>query len=83
MRTSFLTSDRAGGGGLLTLGCSNGEKVRIKAHGGPIDIEGISVATVNDKLQIQKVETFFDPMAMFRQMAAEGNVTKTAPEEKE
>lgn len=62
---------------------SKGEKVRIKAHGGPIDIEGISVATVNDKLQIQKVETFFDPMAMFRQMAAEGNVTKTTLEEKE
>lgn len=57
--------------------------MRIKAHGGPIDIEGISVATVNDKLQIQKVETFFDPMAMFRQMAAEGNVTKTTPEDKE
>lgn len=69
--------------GFTDIGCSKGEKVRIKAHGGPIDIEGISVATVNDKLQIQKVETFFDPMAMFRQMAAEGNVTKTTPEDKE
>ncbi|KAK1833553.1 hypothetical protein QBC39DRAFT_345493 [Podospora conica] len=53
-----------------------GEKVTIKAHGGSIDIEGVAVATVNDKLQLQKVEVFFDPMAMFRQMAAEGNVTK-------
>lgn len=69
--------------GFTDFGCSKGEKVRIKAHGGPIDIEGISVATVNDKLQIEKVETFFDPMAMFRQMAAEGNVTKTTPEDKE
>ena len=58
------------------MDCSKGEKVRIKAHGGPIDIEGMAVAVVNDKLQIQKVEVFFDPMAMFRQMAAKGNVTK-------
>ena len=38
---------------------------------------------VNDKMQLQKVEVFFDPMAMFRQMAAEGNVTKTKQVEKE
>ncbi|KAK4448847.1 hypothetical protein QBC34DRAFT_100336 [Podospora aff. communis PSN243] len=53
-----------------------GEKVTIKAHGGPIDIEGVAVAIVNDKLQLNKVEVFFDPMSMFRQMAAQGNVTK-------
>ncbi|KAK3358048.1 hypothetical protein B0T25DRAFT_176115 [Lasiosphaeria hispida] len=53
-----------------------GEKVSIKAHGGPIDIEGVGVAVVNDKLQLTKVEVFFDPMSMFRQMASEGNVTK-------
>lgn len=40
----------------------------LKAHGGPIDIEGIAVAVVNNKLQLQKVEVFFDPMMMFRQM---------------
>jgi hypothetical protein len=55
---------------------SKGEKVSIKAHGGPIDIEGVGVAVVNDKLQLTKVEVFFDPMTMFRQMAAKGNVTK-------
>ncbi|KAK0716867.1 hypothetical protein B0T26DRAFT_675278 [Lasiosphaeria miniovina] len=46
----------------------NGDRVTIKAHGRPIDIEGVAVAVVNDKLQLQKVEVFFDPMAMFRQM---------------
>ncbi|CCC11528.1 hypothetical protein SMACR_04517 [Sordaria macrospora] len=46
----------------------DGEKVTLKAHGGPIDIEGIAVAVVNNKLQLQKVEVFFDPMMMFRQM---------------
>ncbi|KAK5663825.1 hypothetical protein OQA88_28 [Cercophora sp. LCS_1] len=58
-----------------------GEKVTIKAHGGPIDIEGVAVAIVNDKLQLNKVEVFFDPMTMFRQMAEKGNVTKGKVEE--
>lgn len=48
--------------------CSKGEKVSLKAHGGSIDIEGMAVAVVNDKLQIEKVDIWFDPMAMFRQM---------------
>lgn len=45
-----------------------GEKVSLKAHGGNIDVEGMAVAVVNDKLQIEKVDIWFDPMAMFRQM---------------
>ncbi|KAK4099024.1 hypothetical protein N658DRAFT_498836 [Parathielavia hyrcaniae] len=56
---------------------NKGEKVTIKAHGGPIDIEGIVVAEVNDKLQLQKVEVFFDPMGMFRQMAPDGETGVT------
>lgn len=47
---------------------SKGEKVTMKAHGGTIDIEGIAVATLNEKLQIKKVDIWFDPMAMFHQM---------------
>lgn len=45
-----------------------------------IDIEGVVVAQVNDKLQLQNIEVFFDPMAMFRQMAPDGHtgVTKEA-----
>ncbi len=61
--------------------CSKGEKVTIKAHGGPIDIEGVAVAIVNDKLRLNKVEVFFDPMAMFRQMAEKGEVTKEKVEQ--
>ncbi|EJT75113.1 hypothetical protein GGTG_08951 [Gaeumannomyces tritici R3-111a-1] len=45
-----------------------GEKVTVKAHGGLIDIEGVLVAKVNEKLQIQKIDVWFDPMSMFRQM---------------
>lgn len=38
------------------------------------------MAEVNDKLQLQKIDVYFDPMAMFRQMAPDGEtgVTKEA-----
>ena len=49
---------------------SKGEKVRVKAHGGPIDVRGVTVAKVNDKVQLQSVETWFDPLEMFRQVVA-------------
>lgn len=49
-----------------------------KAHGGAIDIQGVTVATVNDKLQLQSVRTWFDPMDMFRQIAPDGVVQKDA-----
>ncbi|KAJ7486197.1 hypothetical protein B0H11DRAFT_2157332 [Mycena galericulata] len=45
-----------------------GERVTVKAHGRVLDIQGVTVAVVNDKLQLQKVETWFDPVEMFRQM---------------
>ncbi|KAF8214938.1 hypothetical protein K438DRAFT_1926605 [Mycena galopus ATCC 62051] len=50
----------------------NGERVTIRAHGKVLDIEGVTVAIVNDKLQLQKVETWFDPLEMFRQMGPLG-----------
>lgn len=51
------------------------EKVTVKAHGGSIDIQGISIATVDDQARIQKIETWFDPLEMFRQIAPNGIVT--------
>lgn len=61
---------------MLTRIRSNGEKVSAKAHGGPIDIEGVTVAHLSDKLQVTKLETWFDPIEMFRQIAPEGIVRK-------
>lgn len=59
------------------VGINNkGEKVTAKAHGGSIDIQGITVATVNDKVQLQSVRTWFDPLDMFRQIAPNGVVKK-------
>lgn len=56
--------------------CSKGEKVTAKAHGGSIDIQGITIAKVDDKVRLQAVETWFDPMEMFRQIAPAGIVSK-------
>lgn len=44
----------------------------VKAHNGAIDIEGLVVARVNDNLQIQSIEVWQDPMAMFRQIDPKG-----------
>ncbi|KAL4800778.1 hypothetical protein BDV19DRAFT_383795 [Aspergillus venezuelensis] len=49
----------------------HGETVRIKAHGGPIEIEGIVVAKVNEKLQLEKIDVWYDPLDIFRQIARE------------
>ncbi|KAF5361502.1 hypothetical protein D9758_006151 [Tetrapyrgos nigripes] len=47
---------------------NKGEKVMSKAHGGLLSIEGVTVGVVNDKLQLQNVETWYDPLSLFRQM---------------
>lgn len=54
---------------------SKGDKVTAKAHGGTIEIFGITVATVDDKVRLQKVETWFDPLSMFRQIDPSGTAT--------
>lgn len=38
----------------------------------------MTVATVNDKVQLQQVRTWFDPLDMFRQIAPDGVVKKEA-----
>jgi len=55
---------------------SKGEKVTAKAHGGPIEVFGVTVATVDDKVRLQKVETWFDTTAMFRQISPDGALSK-------
>ena len=55
---------------------SKGEKITAKAHGGLIDIYGTTIAEVDDKLRVQKLDTYFDPLEMFRQIAPAGIVNK-------
>ena len=50
----------------------------MKAHGGLIDIQGVTVAKVDDKVRLQSVETFFDPMDMFHQISPSGAAEKVA-----
>lgn len=60
----------------LANGCRRkGEQLRVKAHGGVIAIEGVIVAKVNESLQLQSIDVWFDPMEMFRQIVKEGGVT--------
>lgn len=61
---------------------SKGEKITAKAHNGHIDIEGVTVALVDDQVRLQKVETWFDPLEMFRQIAPNGIVNKEIQETK-
>ncbi|CAG8981164.1 hypothetical protein HYALB_00005879 [Hymenoscyphus albidus] len=60
-----------------------GEKVTAPAHGGPIDIQGVTVAKVDAQLRLQSVETWFDPLEMFRQIAPNGIVNKVVVKPKE
>ncbi|KAL0933452.1 uncharacterized protein CTRU02_212415 [Colletotrichum truncatum] len=55
---------------------NKGEKVTAKAHGGPIDIQGLTVARVDDNLRLQAVDTWFDSLQMFQQIAPQGVVKK-------
>ncbi|EME49153.1 hypothetical protein DOTSEDRAFT_49468 [Dothistroma septosporum NZE10] len=54
-----------------------GEKVTAKAHGGLIDIQGVTVATVDDKVRLQDLQTWMDPLEMFRQIAPGGVVNRS------
>jgi hypothetical protein len=36
------------------------EKITAKAHGGPIDIQGVTVADLDDEMKIVHLETWFE-----------------------
>ena len=53
-----------------------GEKVTAKAHGGSIELKGTTWAWVDDQVRVKKLETWFDPVEMFRQIAPNGIINK-------
>lgn len=57
---------------------SKDQKIGAKAHGGPIEIYGVTVASVDDKVRLRSVDTWFDPLEMFRQIAPHGVVNREA-----
>lgn len=44
----------------------------MKANGKKIEIKGVTVAELDDQLRILSLDTYFDPIDMFRQMETEG-----------
>jgi hypothetical protein len=43
-------------------------KVTAEAHNGPINVVGMTVAHVSPEFKIEKLETFYDPAAIFEQL---------------
>ena len=58
--------------------CSKGEKVTAKAHGGKIDIQGVTVASLDEQSRLCDLQTWMDPLEMFRQIAPKGVVNREA-----
>ncbi|KAI0467413.1 hypothetical protein F4859DRAFT_518106 [Xylaria cf. heliscus] len=54
-----------------------GENVRLAAHNRLIDITGVTVAYLNERMQVTKLKTWFDSEEMFRQMDPSGQAVKT------
>ncbi|KAI1133976.1 hypothetical protein F5Y05DRAFT_417641 [Hypoxylon sp. FL0543] len=61
---------------------SVGEKVTVKANGQLIDIQGVTVATLNSNFQVTGLKTYFDSNEMFRQIDPEGIAIRTSIEDK-
>ncbi|KAI0453339.1 hypothetical protein F5B21DRAFT_479668 [Xylaria acuta] len=53
-----------------------GESVRVAAHNRLIDITGLTVAYLNEKMQVTKLKTWFDSEEMFRQMDPNGQAVR-------
>ncbi|KAK2812246.1 hypothetical protein FQN50_001604 [Emmonsiellopsis sp. PD_5] len=58
-----------------------GEKVTAKAHGGMIDIQGITIAHLNSKMQITKLKTWFNSNELFKQIDPDGAAIMIKPDE--
>jgi hypothetical protein len=52
---------------------SKGQQVKLKAHGGKIEIPGVTVAHVDEKVRLRKADTWFDPLEIFRQKHSAGS----------
>ncbi|KAI0399403.1 hypothetical protein F4802DRAFT_589764 [Xylaria palmicola] len=53
-----------------------GERVKVAANGKLVDITGVTVAHLNEKLQVTKLKTWFDSEEMFRQMDPENQAVR-------
>ena len=49
-------------------------QITAEPHNGPIDIVGMTVAHVSESFKIEKLEVFYDPGAIFNQLAISNNM---------
>ncbi|OTA83895.1 hypothetical protein M434DRAFT_378080 [Hypoxylon sp. CO27-5] len=61
---------------------SVGDKVTVKANGQLIDIQGVTVAHLNNNFQVTELKTYFDSNEMFRQIDPQGVVMRSGQEGK-
>ncbi|KAG2221720.1 hypothetical protein INT45_007126 [Circinella minor] len=55
--------------GDLKVNLGNGEKLEAEATNEVVDTFGVTVAKVNEKFEIEQLETFYDPSDLLRKMA--------------
>ena len=49
-------------------------QITAEPHNGPIDIVGMTIAHVSESFKIEKLEVFYDPGAIFNQLAISNNM---------
>jgi ATP-dependent RNA circularization protein (DNA/RNA ligase family) len=67
--------------GDLSVKTGNGTKLEAHATNEVIEVYGVSVAKVNEKFEIEDLQTFYDPSDMLRQMAKNRKEGSINPEE--
>lgn len=67
--------------GDLSVKTGNGTKLEAHATNEVIEVFGVTVAKVNDKFEIEELETFYDPSDMLRQMSKNRKEGSFNPEE--
>jgi hypothetical protein len=66
--------------GDLSVKLGEGKKLEAYATNEIVESFGVTVAKVNDKFQIEELETFYDPSDMMRQLAKNRKDTSANPE---
>ncbi|ORY06838.1 hypothetical protein K493DRAFT_273946 [Basidiobolus meristosporus CBS 931.73] len=65
--------------GNLSVNVGDGKKLEAPASNEVVESIGITVARVNEKFQIEQLETFYDANILMKQLAKNRDVNETAP----
>lgn len=67
--------------GDLSVKTGDGKKLEAHATNEVIEVFGVTVAKVNDKFEIEELQTFYDPTDMLRQMSKNRKEGSINPED--